>query len=125
MKTPREIACQFKECLEAVLNEIPPDICGDIGTFRPEDYRTMAASVMIEFNKQGWSGNKSSGGGGRYTGPASDKQQALIAKLTFEKKNKGTEDVVQGFLDANDLKSCEELSKSQASSLIDTLAGLK
>ena len=120
MKTPKEIAETYKECLEAVKDTIKPDILGTIGKLKPEDYRTMASSVMIEFNKQGYSRGRGGGGGRNYQGPVTEKQVGYIKNLV---RDGGAEasDLAEQFLEANGLDSLEKLNSSQASTLIDQL----
>ena len=137
MKTPREIAELYRECMEAIRNAIPVDILGPAGDLSPEDYRTMSSTVMIEYNKQEERAAKMNRGGGNYQKPnypkkeggqsyggaASEKQQTLIAELATKIGTDGAS-AIQQFLDTNEKTSCEELTKSEASSLIDILIPL-
>ena len=111
MKTPKQIAGTYKECLEAVKEVIPKDILGKGMEFSAEDYRTMASNSK----RRGGGGN-----GGNYQGPASDKQIGYAKSLI---KSGGTDaaDLVESFLEVNGLDSLDKITKSHATTLIDQL----
>lgn len=128
MNTPKQIAETYKECLEAVKDVIPKDLLDPDDSemyFTAEDYRAIASSVMIEFNRQGKGGYRggASKNGGNYSGPSTEGQQKYLAGLAA-KLGKKAEDVIQGYLEANSVEAMDKLNKSQATTLIDMLKEL-
>ena len=113
-------AKEMTMAIKAVRTYIPSDILGHGQDLRLnlEAYRTLAVSIFIEAHR-----SKNGDEKGDYAGPSTEKQQSFISILIEEKE--GSEEVTAGFLDANGKQSCMELDSSQASSLIDTLKGLK
>ncbi len=127
MEINKEEITELRELYQACLEEartIPPDILArghnkpiknraDL-QFVADDYRQIASSLFIQYNK-----NHQKKGQGKYTGPATDKQQKHIAEMAMlGAKN---ETIINNFLNVNNRKSAEELTKSEASSLIDLL----
>ena len=121
IRTPKEMAGIYLECLEGVRTQIPADILGkDIGNFSPEDYRVMTSSVMIAYFKQ----FEKKGGGGQSRkppGPCSDKQIGYLENLVKTVGKKKAEPIIEQFLESNGLKEITECTSGQASALIDTL----
>jgi len=132
-RTPREVVVLYKEVADAVMEQIPADIFGKSRILTAEDYRTIVASCMIAYNDQfkfkkggtGGGGQRNySGQGNNYNGNASDKQMVLIAELKESIPNKEGAAAVEQFLDANGKTGIDQLTKSEASSLIDCLLPL-
>lgn len=116
----RELALLYEECLNAA-KEIDQDILGKIPassySLSTEDYRGIASSIFIEHCKQqGRKRNKAKADGE----PSTDKQQAFIAGLAT-KGGKKAGNIIDQFLENNEVKLVDRLTKSQATSLIDLL----
>jgi hypothetical protein len=123
------MALEMRTALIATRAAIECDIMGKDKTLHldAEAYQKLATTIFIEAHKRknGGNGNGNGSGGegkGNYGGEATENQQKFLAILAMEKE--GADDIIAGFLDANNKKSLEELNASQASSLIDTLKPL-
>lgn len=116
-ETYQQHALEIKKAMKAVREIIPQDIFGKNMLLSAEDYRAIANGIVIQANKKGKGGN----GQGNYEGKATEPQLKLILKIVNEVQDGQL--IVAGFLDANGVKTIDELTSSLASSLIDTLKG--
>lgn len=122
----KELAELYKTCLETARNTIGVNILGGTSNgqiLTNEDYRMIASSIFIEYNKQHSKGRGGGNGQGKYAGPSTEKQQKAIAAQAMQGARK--ESIINTFLETNNKKSAEELSKSEASTLLDMLYGKK
>jgi len=112
-----ELAKDMKNALVAARTQIPQDVLGMSLKLITEDYRAIASGIFIQAHMDNYKGGN--GSNGKYSGPSSEKQQRFIATLAEERDD--AYDIIQQYLDNNELKSAEELNSSQASTLIETL----
>ena len=117
----RELALLYKDCLEATRDTIGPDILSrknkEYKLLQNEDYRNIATSIFIELNRQhGRDRNHTRA----EAEPSTDKQQAFIGGLAA-KGGKKAENIIAQFLDTNEIKLVDKLSKTQATTLINML----
>lgn len=113
------LAMEMNKALAAAKAQINPYILGKAKDMQleKEDYRMLGTSLFIEANYA-----KRKSNGGDYSGPSTDNQQSFIARLIAERE--GSKDIIDGFLDANDIKLVKDLTSSLASTLIDQLKAL-
>jgi hypothetical protein len=115
-----ELANEMKAALKAA-RKIPQDILhhSEEMQLTRDDYKTIATSLFIEYNKQRYREEKKDG---KYEGPSSEKQQNFLGILATEKD--GATEIISAYLDANGKKSMEELTATEATSLITQLKEL-
>ena len=122
----KELTLLYEECLTAA-STIPTTIIGEVLAKRVtvtkefiltrEDYRQIASSIFIELNKQkGRQRNQAR----TETELSTNKQQAFIGGLATKLGKKG-ENIIAQFLDNNEVKLVDKLSKAQATTLINLL----
>ncbi len=113
-----KLALEMNIALAAAKSNIMPNILGKAKDMQleKEDYRMLGTSLFIEKHYASRNSN------GKYEGPSSENQQKFVGILLGERK--GAQDIVDGFLNANDKKLIKELSSSEISSLIDMLKPL-
>lgn len=136
MKDYTELAKDMAKALAAAKRNIPQDILGE--PLSREDYRNLGVSLFIEKSKQELEEARSAKknnypprqqtggkphGNGNYNGNITEDQITLIDKLEEERGQEGTAHIIQ-FLSTNGKKKLNELTKSEAKSLIDTLIPL-
>lgn len=133
MEINKEEIKELRELYQACLEEaktIGRDVLGETlkqnYALRVEDYRQIATSLFIEYNyrhgRNKGKGDKGGGQGqGKYSGPSTEKQQKHIATMAMQGAKNET--IITEFLKANQRTSAEELTKSEASTLIDMLHG--
>ena len=131
-RTPKEVVTLYKEVVDAVMEQIPADVFGKSRLLAAEDYRTIVASCMIAYNDQfkfknsgnrGGNYNKPQGSDG-YKGESTPSQRALIITLTEKIPGKEGTEIINQFLDNNNYTTIDQLTKSEASTLIDQLIPL-
>lgn len=129
----KELAELYKACLKETMDTVGLLALGTTDEFvlTKEDLRQIASSIFIQYNINHGKSQRGIGyiGGaqvrekgkdqGRYEGPSTEKQQKAIAAQAMQGARK--ESIIQNYLGTNGKKNAEELSKSEASTLLDML----
>lgn len=114
----KESAELFKLCLETAVEVIPPERTTALEPFGNEDYRQIAASLFIQHHK----GHSYPQPKGKSKEPqrSTENQQNYIGDLLIKAGKKG-DAIVDQFLENNEVERIDELSRHQATTLINLL----